>query len=152
MLFSPSVPVTKNALLLGRAFGLLQPYRQSLSQRMAALFVIIAHPGGIRKSMIDLHGQMYAPSSYEIKGIPALSFSISLGKVTAVFPAAQGSQYRADIGHDFAAGLGDFLVNRLADMKLVYHDDGVGIAVFHGNCTQRLGKRFMSDFIIKPLG
>ena len=41
--------------------------------------------------------------------------------------------------------LAGILVKNLAD-------GGVGIAVFHGNCTQRFGKRFVSDFIIKPLG
>ena len=97
MFFSPSVPICKNALPLGRAFGLLQPYCQGLFQHMTVLSVMIAHPGGIRKNMIDLHDQKHTTSSHKIKSIPALSFFIFRGKVTAVFPAAQGRQYRADI-------------------------------------------------------
>jgi len=37
----------------------------------------------------------------------------------------------ADIGHDFAAGLGDFLIDGLADMELVHDDGGIGQALLH---------------------
>ena len=45
----------KNALPLGRAFGLLQPNCQGLFQHMTALFIIIAHFDIGSKKMIDLH-------------------------------------------------------------------------------------------------
>lgn len=46
---------TKNALPLGRAFGLLQPYCQGLFQHLTALFIMIAHLGRKSKKMINPH-------------------------------------------------------------------------------------------------
>ncbi|MFR1421940.1 MAG: hypothetical protein ACLSSX_01535, partial [Dysosmobacter sp.] len=45
----------KNALPLGRAFGLLQPYCQGLFQHMTALFIMIAYLVRESKKMIDPH-------------------------------------------------------------------------------------------------
>ena len=45
----------KNALPLGRAFGLLQPYCQGLFQHLTALFIMIAHLGRKSKKMINPH-------------------------------------------------------------------------------------------------
>ena len=42
----------QNALPLGRAFGLLQPYCQGLFQHLATLFIMVAHLGRKSKKMI----------------------------------------------------------------------------------------------------
>ena len=52
---SPPYRYTKNALPLGRAFGLLQPYCQGLFQHLTALFIMIAHLGRKSKKMINPH-------------------------------------------------------------------------------------------------
>ena len=52
---SPPYRYTKNALQLGRAFGLLQPYCQGLFQHMTALFIMIAYLVRESKKMIDPH-------------------------------------------------------------------------------------------------
>ena len=52
---SPPYRYTKNALPLGRAFGLLQPYCQGLFQHLTALFITIAHSGRKSKKMINTH-------------------------------------------------------------------------------------------------
>ena len=52
---SPPYRYTKNALPLGRALGLLQPYCQGLFQHLTALFTMIAYLVRESKKMIDPH-------------------------------------------------------------------------------------------------
>ena len=73
----------------------------------------------------------------EILGVELEQIGVRLGEVPHRNHALLCAALRlrldegTDIGHDFAAGFGDFLVDGLADMELVHDDGGIGQALLH---------------------